>query len=120
MAKISVNGEFVVNGKLTVNRFLDANKNIVVEGVFATHYYFEEITSLESLRYELTGIEVVSEIFGSDDFDIVYNFKADNLDVKNGYTNLSVEDINKFENLIYKEDGFLKESFLEIGGKENE
>jgi len=73
MAKIVVNNEKVVNGKMSITRHLDITTNILtIVGQFATHRYFEEIKSLQSERYYIGDITVYQESFGSEDFNIVY------------------------------------------------
>lgn len=118
MARISVNDEYIVNGKLTVRRFLDEEGRLITTGTFATHYYVEEINKLETYRYTITGIEIQEEVFGSDDFDIVYSFVADNIDIRNGMSNLSNEEIRAIENSIYNKEGYLLGSNLAKKGAE--
>lgn len=113
MAQISVNDEIIVNGKLTVKRYLDEEKNIRIMGSFATHLYFEEINTLTTFRYRIKGVEVVEEIFASDDYDIIYSFIAESLDNVHGITNLSDEQRENIEKNIYGADGFLINSELE-------
>lgn len=115
MAKISVNDEFVVNGILTVKRFIDEDEQVVIAGSFACHYYFEEIKKLETYRYSITDIDVKEEVFGADDFDIVYNFNAKSLDNKHGISNLTNEMISKIEEDIYGNEGYVKGTVLEKG-----
>lgn len=112
MAKIIINNENEVNGKLSISRRLVSNDNIEVTGQLATHRYFEEIDYIESERYILTGVKIIEEEFGSNDFDILYTFKAKYLDIKGGETNLPeyvIEEIEKKEyfnenkELIHKE-----------------
>ena len=112
MAQFSINDEIIIKGKMTVRRVLDAEGNISIVGSLATHYYFEEIASIDSYRFTVKGVEVFEEIFASDDFDILYNFKAKSINVKKNYSNLGSDEITKIENNIYKEDGYLKESLL--------
>lgn len=119
MARISVNDEYIVNGKLTVSRSLN-NNEIVINGTFASHYYFEEIKSLTTYRYEIKNIEVVEELFGSDDFDIVYNFTAKDFDVRDGMTNLTDKKIDEIESKIYDEQGYLLNSNMRVEGESNE
>lgn len=120
MAKLSINEEFVIKGKLTARRFLDEEGKVNIIGALATHYYFEEIKNIETYRYELKNVEVIEEIFGSDDFDIVYNFKAESMIVKNNFTNLSEKEIEDIEKNIYDGDCYLINSNLskeQYGGK---
>lgn len=118
MAKVSVNDEFVVSGRITVKRFVNESGEVVVAGSFACHYYFEEIKKLETYRYSITDVEVVEEIFGSDDFDIVYNFEAKAIDNKDGVSNLNNELIAKIEKEIYGKDGYVLGTILEKEAKE--
>ena len=115
MAKISVNNQFIVNGILTVRRFKDEEGIIRIEGSFACHYYFEEINSLTSYRYAVTGIDVVEEIFEADNFDIIYNFTAEAIDNKCDATNLTIEEIENIEKGIYGRDGYVLGTILEKG-----
>lgn len=121
MAKISVNDEYVVNGKLTISRVLNMDNEIVISGTFASHYYFEEINTLTTYRYEIKGIEVREELFGSDDFDIVYNFTAKEFDVRDGaMTNLTDKEIDAIEVDMYNEKGYLLDSNMKVVGEDNE
>lgn len=113
VALIRINNDKAVNGKLTVKRYLDAEGAIHIEGTFATHWYFEEITQLDTFRYEIKGVEVLEEIFGSDDFDIVYNFRAEEINNVYGATNLNMNQINSVENIMYGFDGYLLNTDLE-------
>lgn len=117
MAKVSVNDEYVVNGVLTVKRFIEDKETntIGITGTFACHYYFEEIHKLETYRYSITGIEVQEEVFSSDNFDIVYNFTAEAIDNKQGISYLTNEEIEKIEKEIYGKDGYVLGTVLEKG-----
>lgn len=117
MAKISVNDEHLINGRVTVRRYKDENDNIIIEGSIATHFYIEEINTVETYRYSLTGIDVIEEIFGSDDFDIVYNFIARELQVKNNMSDLSTNEIIEIEKNIYGNEGYVLDTLLEKGVK---
>ena len=117
MAKLIVNNKFELNGKITVRRTLE-NENLIIVGSLATHYYLEEITSLETDRFIIYKIEVFEEVFGSDDFDILYNFKARILKIK-GMSNLSIEELKAIENVIYKNNGIVRNSTLDFGGEIN-
>lgn len=110
MALILINDEDrVFNGRLSVTRSLveleDGSYQVVVQGQLATHRYFEDITSIESKRYQLEEIEVYQENYGSEDFDIVYSFRAGYFRVKSGESHLDDEEIEEYENEIYNEDG---------------
>lgn len=119
MAKISVNNEYLVNGILKVRRYKNEEGEIIVEGSFACHYYFEEITSLNSYRYFVSGIEVVEEVFGADDYDIVYNFIAEDINNKFGMSHLSPEEVEIIEGGIYGKEGYVRGTVLEGGAQDD-
>lgn len=120
MAQLSVNNQYVVNGKLTVRRYKNENGEIAIEGSLATHLYFEEINQITTLRYGLLGVEVVEEIFGSDDLDIIYNFTAEEIDMVDAMTNLPPATIRKCEEKMYNKDGYIIGSNLDLEDKTNE
>lgn len=97
-----------VKGHLTVETRLVENENgeeeIIVSGTMTTHRYIDDISKIESNRYLLSGVKVFNEVFGSEDFNILYNFIADEFYVKNGETNLSEDLIKELESKIYKDD----------------
>lgn len=107
MAKVSVNDEYVINGGFTIRRYINEEGDVKVTGTFSSHFYFEEITSLENYRYRIEGIEVIEEVFGSDDFNITYNFIANELMIPNDLSNLSTEQIQEIEKDFYDEEGYL-------------
>lgn len=81
---IRVNGEEVV-GKFSVNKSVDYSKTpprIVLDGILSCERYFEEIDTIESDNLIIDGVNVYSESFGSQDKNIVYNFKAEEIEVK--------------------------------------
>lgn len=110
MAKLLINNEKVVKGKLTITRTLNQEKTgFIYNGVLATHYYIEEIKSIEAERFSIDGVEVYQESYGSDDFDILYNFTFKDFELKDilnkGYgTILSEEEIFNLEEKLYKND----------------
>lgn len=112
MAKIIVNNELELNGKITIRRFFDENSKLHIEGSMATHFYVEEINTLETSRFLIRGINVQEEVYGSEDYDILYNFTASFLDIKGKYTNLNIKDIKCIENKMYSENGYMKTSIL--------
>lgn len=97
-----------VKGRLTFETKLvedeEGNEDIVIVGSMTMHKYIDDIYKIESNRYKLKDVKVISEMFGSEDFNILYNFTAKDYEVKNGETNLSEELIAKIEKEIYKED----------------
>lgn len=110
MAKIILNDEFEVNGKLSISRTLnEQGDGFIVTGTFATHLYIEDIHTLESPRYKVYGVEVFQEMFGSDDYDIVYNFQATILKIKGAIKDgigfiLYPKEMEAIEEEMYKND----------------
>lgn len=106
MAEIKVNTEKFVNGRLTVERekiqISNEESQILTKGLFTTHEYFEEINTLESERYLLQGIEVIKESFGSNDYNIGYEFLIGNLIVKEDYIPNEIKEL--IEAIEYEED----------------
>lgn len=100
MAEIVINGNQLINGKFTIIREAKDNE-IVTHGHLITHRYFEEIHTLETDRYRVKGVRVFVESFGSDDFNIVYEFTAKELDVKFEQSNLTDREIEAMEKKIY-------------------
>lgn len=102
------NNKYNVNGRMSfeVTKGLDSNGNVIlmIEGKMTTHKYIEDIISIESDRYILNNIEVVKEYFGTNDFDILYEFVVgeDDWAIKEDY--LSEEAISHIEERLYKND----------------
>ena len=61
MANIKVNNELVVKGKVSITRKRTEENEIIIYGSFMTHIYYEEIKTLETERYLITGIDVGEE-----------------------------------------------------------
>lgn len=120
MAKISINEEFIVNGKFTIKRVLNDDNELIVIGTLMTHFYLEEIESLETYRYLIKGIDVREESFGSDDYDIAYTFTAKEIIIKNDMTNLEDEKREVIESGIYNEEGYIYGSTLDKVGDKDE
>ena len=97
-----------VKGRLTFTTELFKDETgmeyIRVEGQMVTHKYIEDIFKIETHRYLLSDIEVYKETFGSDDFNILYEFIAKDYTIKNGATNLSNELIEEIEKEMYASD----------------
>lgn len=110
MAKIIVNNEIKANGKVSVSRTINDEKDgFIIGGVFSSHLYYENITSLETERFIIEGIEVYQENFGSDDYDILYNFVAKKFRLKDVMQNgigfiLLGEEMDMIEKEMYKND----------------
>ena len=111
MAKIVINDELEINGRLTVQRtrVSDEKGNLtsVVSGVLATHLYIEIIDKIETGRLILKGVDVKKENFGSDDYDVVYEFTASELINKgtkykdNYYFDIDGETLKLIEDKLY-------------------
>jgi uncharacterized protein YheU (UPF0270 family) len=82
MAKILIttdNQEVIeTQGKMTfetVKRFdEDGDAYFETIGQLAIHEYIDHIVSIESARYLLKGVDVYREVYGTDDFNILYEF----------------------------------------------
>ena len=100
--------QYKVNGQITFSDQLieleDNKRGIYISGKMTTHLYIDNIDKIETHRYILTGVNVIRETFGSNDFDILYDFEAKDFIVKNGVTNLSNELIDSIEREIYKDE----------------
>lgn len=83
MARLMINGDKTIDGKLTVTRTLVEDENgtqrIVVQGALQTEAYIEEIDSIDCPRFTVVGVNVMQESFGSEEKDIVYTFTADSI-----------------------------------------
>lgn len=112
MAKIIItndnNEEIQVEGRMTfkVSKAIkeDGTDTMICLGQLATHKYFEEITKIETDRFILENVEVTDETFGTNDFNILYEFEVHNYGwtIKEDY--LSEETIKKIELEEYKDD----------------
>ena len=110
MAQIIINNRISANGKLSVSRALNETKDgFIISGVFASHLYYEDIKTLESNRFKVSGVQVYQESFGSDDYDILYHFVADKFILKDtmqdgiGYI-LYGDEMQMIEDEMYKND----------------
>ena len=112
MAKIIItndnNEEIQVEGRMTfkVSKAIkeDGTDTMICLGQLATHKYFEEITKIETDRFILENVEVTDETFGTNDFNILYEFEVHNYGwtIKEDY--LSEETIKRIELEEYKDD----------------
>ena len=123
MAKIIItndnNEEIQVEGKMTfkVSKAIkeDGTETMVCLGQLATHKYFEEITKIETDRFILENVEVTDETFGTNDFNILYEFEVHNYGwtIKEDY--LSEKTIKRIELEEYKDDEGNKYMAMERG-----
>ena len=77
-------------------------KVIETFGILATHDYIEHIDTIETERYLLSEVDVYQEDFGSNDYNIVYSFKANNLIIKDDYIPDKVKEVIEYE--LYKDE----------------
>ena len=125
MAKIIItndnNEEIQVEGRMTfkVSKAIkeDGTETMVCLGQLATHKYFEEITKIETDRFILENVEVTDETFGTNDFNILYEFEVHNYGwtIKEDY--LSEETIKRIELEEYKDDEGNNYMAMERGDK---
>ena len=89
MAKILIttgDGEVIeTQGKMTFETIKkeDEHGDIYFEtiGQLAIHEYIVDIDKIESARYLLENVDVYREVYGTDDFNILYEFTANWIDV---------------------------------------
>lgn len=131
MANIKVNNELVVKGKVSITRKRTEENEIIIYGSFMTHIYYEEIKTLETERYLITGIDVYEEMYGSDDYNIIYNFKAKDIKILGTVikeygisTIVDPEEMDRIEDIMYKNDhsilGDIGEEYKDKEGENNE
>ena len=69
------------------------------------HNYIEGIIGIESARYKLTNVDIVREVFGTNDFNILYEFVlTDGYSYEIKEDTLSEEAIKEIEDEEYKDD----------------
>lgn len=113
MAKLLITTEdskvIEVQGRMTfeVNKIENEEGELVyiTSGQLSMHNYIEGIVSIESARYKLNDIEIIREVFGTNDFDILYEFiltDAFAFEVKKD--TLAKEAIKRLEDEQYKKD----------------
>lgn len=89
MAKILIttgDGEVIeTQGKMTFETIKredeDGDTYFETIGQLAIHEYIVDINKIESARYLLENVDVYREVYGTDDFNILYEFTANGIDV---------------------------------------
>ena len=80
MSTILVNDTYTVEGSFSFDVSTDNTRKppvFSIVGVFTTaDKYIEELHTLQNNRYRLENIKVVSESYGSEEDNVVYNFSA--------------------------------------------
>ena len=108
MAKILIttgDGEVIeTQGKMTFETIKkeDEHGDIYFEtiGQLAIHEYIVDIDKIESARYLLENVDVYREVYGTDDFNILYEFTANGVNVSVKESNM---DKGKIDALRKKE-----------------
>lgn len=108
MAKILIttgDGEVIeTQGKMTFETIKkeDEHGDIYFEtiGQLAIHEYIVDIDKIESARYLLENVDVYREVYGTDDFNILYEFTANGINVSVKESNM---DKGKIDALRKKE-----------------
>lgn len=109
MASIVINKNLKVNGNLTFKRRINEDKTgYLIEGILATHLYFDEISSIDTNRFSLNKVEVYEENFGSDDYNIIYLFTAKDIEIfgvenEGAYYILYGKEMDMIEKEMYKD-----------------
>lgn len=85
MSNLKINNEIELNGRFTVERKKDINVNPVIiyrTGVLEIPKYIDEIKIIENDKYKINGINVYKETFVSEEDYIAYEFKFDEIFIK--------------------------------------
>lgn len=80
MTQFLINGKDYANGEMSVSQRLD-NGKIVVHGQMSLNKYFEEIFTIDTSIYGISGVTVIAEAFGTTDSNVVYEFIATTLQI---------------------------------------
>lgn len=85
MSNLKINNKIELNGRFTVERKKDINANPVIiykTGVLEIPKYIDEIKTIENDKYKINGINVYKETFVSEEDYIAYEFKFDEIFIK--------------------------------------
>lgn len=85
MSNLKINNEIELNSRFTVERKKDINANPVIiyrTGVLEIPKYIDEIKTIENDKYKINGINVYKETFVSEEDYIAYEFKFDEIFIK--------------------------------------
>lgn len=81
MAKLIIttdeNEEIEVQGRMTFESVRNEEGGLSTYGQLVTHKYIDGIDKIESSRYILKTVNVIREVFGTNDFNILYEFRLD-------------------------------------------
>jgi hypothetical protein len=130
MANIIINDKLSVNGNCTFNREVNEDKTgFIISGVLLTHLYFDDISTIQTKRFKLTGVEVQREVFGSDDYNIGYQFICSDLEILGSEIEgisyiLYPEEMKMIEDEMYKDEhqilGAIGKEYKDMIKKEEE
>lgn len=121
MANIIINNgskrlkEYNVRGNFTVQALLEGETdNIEYTGQLVTHEYIPEIDTIKSDRFYIAGVSVYKEVYGSDDFNILYEFTAKSVDILDDP--FSEEEKEKIGDKLYPnyKEELLKDGFVKL------
>lgn len=103
--EIVINEKYLTHGLISVNvaKSEEAESGVIITGRLRTHCYIEEITSLQSMRLKINGIEVFSESYGNADNFIIYDFTCKNFEVNGGMSLYNTEELEKLNQLLLEE-----------------
>ena len=113
MAKILIttgDGEIIeTQGKMTFEAIKREDENgesyFETIGQLAIHEYIADIEKIESARYILEGVDVYREVYGTDDFNILYEFRLiDGIDITVKESNMSAEKIKAIKLKEYNDE----------------
>lgn len=117
--KIKVNGHVTFEMEKVYSE--ETGEDVVItRGKLAIHDYIEDIVNIETDRYMFIGIDVVREVFGTNDYNILYEFQLTTdigFIVKPEY--LTEEQRKEIEEKEYSEDEIEKIFNPEFLGGEN-
>lgn len=94
-----------VQGRMTFESIRNAEGKLDTYGQLVTHKYIDGIDKIESSRYILETVNVTREVFGTNDFNILYEFQ-----LEDGYEYyvkedvLTDEEIKKMQDEEYSEE----------------
>ena len=88
MTSFIINNNDIALGEMSFSQRLE-NGKIVIRGAVELNKYFEEINIIETAKFLITGVQIISESFGTKDKKVVYEFIANKLDIR-------IEELNKY------------------------
>lgn len=101
MAKIQINNELLVNGTCEFSIIKVEDGTVQCHGRLMCHEYIEDIESITTDRYQLNDLDVYKETFSTADYNVLYEFQADDWDIKNTLSYLTAEEKIEIEEGIY-------------------